>query len=368
MDNTDEIDLLRIISVFWRRKLIIIGVTVPIVVLGVLYASSLQPIYYAQSKVLFEPSGSVVGATSAQTGDALSRIESEIQVARSESILLAIVQDLGLATDDRFNRRERAIDQILDRLLGREVEKRDVIVSIETVRRQVGKMISVRQINRSTLLSFSAETPFPELSAALSNSYAENYISRQVQSKVESALDSLEIINSAIVEAGENLENSQKKLSEYMLQNADVIAYTTGNAGIALLAQDIEATQLALDQLNEDRKRLAALIDQQEYELLAGEFSSADSILSELQVEVFLDLQRRRKNLLAKRESEGPGDDIDAQLALIEADITSLANERLEELANAAALQQERKASLRTNLEVEIFASDLPPERPHPAH
>ena len=364
MDKNDEIDLLRFLSLFWRRKLLICVISLPVVLLGVLYANSLQPVYRAQAKVLFEPSGSVLSGVSVQVSDALSRIESEIQVARSESILLAVMRDLGLATDARFDRQQRAVDRLLDQLRQVDVDEMDAVNSIERIRRQVGNMVSVRQVNRSTLLSFAAETKDPELAAALSNSFAENYISRQIQSKVESALDSLEIINRAIVEAGENLENSQKQLSGYLLQNAGTIAYTTGNASIALLARDLEATQAALERLDRDRERLVSLIQQGQNEQLGRGFSAAaaNELLSGLQLEVFLDLQRRRKGLLNQRDSDGASPNIDEQLAQIEVDIAALASERLEQLAAAATEQQERKTSLRTELEVEIFASDLPPK------
>ena len=74
--------------------------------LGVMYARSLQPTYRAETKVLFEPSGSVVNAVSLKQSDTLDRIEAEIQMARSDGILQAVISDLNLWEDMRFKRRE----------------------------------------------------------------------------------------------------------------------------------------------------------------------------------------------------------------------------------------------------------------------
>lgn len=364
MHEIAEIDLLRLLAVFWRRKFMILLISLFVMVLGVMYARSLQPTYRAETKVLFEPSGSVLNAVSLKQSDTLDRVEAEIQMARSDGILQAIISDLDLWEDMRFKRRVRPLDRVKDRIMNRPMRSTMPMVTPQSVQRHVRQVINVRQVQSSSLLSFNAETRDPVLSAALSNSFAENYIAQQIESKVQSALDSLSIIKVAIDEAGENLEASQKELSDYLLQNADAIASATGNAKISSIADELEMAQKALDRLINDRDQLASLIERNQYELLVVRLSSSavENLMSGAQVELLLDLLGRRQALLVQLERDEASTALNVQLANVEAEIRSLAKEGLDKLVEAAVQQQERRASLRNALQVEIFASDLSPE------
>ena len=183
-ENSDEIDLMRLVAVFWRRKLLMIAVAVPIGLLAGVYALLAKPTYSAEAKVLFEPSFGVVSGSDFQSTNALSRMESEVQIARSEDIILNVIKELNLVSDARLDRRGRSLDRLKDELSSSTLSEADAIQSLERIRRQLERMVNVSQLNRSTLLSFAAETPYPDLSASLSNSFANNYISSQINSKV----------------------------------------------------------------------------------------------------------------------------------------------------------------------------------------
>lgn len=363
-EASDEIDLLRIVGVLWRRKFLMLSVAAPIALAAGIYALLAQSVYSAEAKVLFEPNYAVASGADFQSGNALSRMESEVQIARSEEIILNVIRDLNLAADVRFDRRGRSLDTIADQLTSADLSQSDAIQSLERIRRQVESMVDVRQLNRSTLLSFSAETLYPELSASLSNSFADNYISSQINSKVTSAVESLRVVRAAVEEAGEQLEQSQKSLSQYLLDNAQEISFQSGNVDIALLADDLETTQAAVNQAVASKERLQDLVARGNFEALETEFavSSGDDILAELQAQVYFELESQRRDIVEKVQSQGATEDLRARLDGIEAEISSLANERLDQLIEEAAVQQEKQASIRGQLEVEIFSADLPPE------
>ena len=363
-EASDEIDLLRIVGVLWRRKFLMLSVAAPIALAAGIHALLAQSVYSAEAKVLFEPNYAVASGADFQSGNALSRMESEVQIARSEEIILNVIRDLNLAADVRFDRRGRSLDTIADQLTSADLSQSDAIQSLERIRRQVESMVDVRQLNRSTLLSFSAETLYPELSASLSNSFADNYISSQINSKVTSAVESLRVVRAAVEEAGEQLEQSQKSLSQYLLDNAQEISFQSGNVDIALLADDLETTQAAVNQAVASKERLQDLVARGNFEALETEFavSSGDDILAELQAQVYFELESQRRDIVEKVQSQGATEDLRARLDGIEAEISSLANERLDQLIEEAAVQQEKRASIRGELEVEIFSADLPPE------
>ena len=363
-EATDEIDLLRIVGVLWRRKLLMLAIATPFAIAAGIYALLAQSVYSAEAKVLFEPNYAIASGSDFQSGNALSRMESEVQIARSEEIILNVIKDLNLAADRRFDRRGRSLDTIADQVTSADLSQSDAIQSLERIRRQVESMVDVRQLNRSTLLSFTAETPYPDLSASLSNSFADNYISSQINSKVSSAVESLRVVRAAVEEAGEKLEQSQLSLSQYLLDNAQEISFQSGNVDIALLADDLEATQAAVNQAVANKERLQDFVARGNFEALETEFavSSGDDLLAELQAQVYFELESQRRDLVEKVQSQGATEDLRARLDGIEAEISSLANERLDQLIEEAAVQQEKQASIRGQLEVEIFSADLPPE------
>ena len=59
---------------------------------------------------------------------------------------------------------------------------------------------------------------------------------------------------------------------------------------------------------------------------------------------------------------KGPAPRLRPSWPSLEEEIAALANERLEQLAAEAAVQQERQSTIKSELEIEIFSADLPPE------
>ena len=106
-EKSDELDLIGVFALLWRRKLLVLAVAVPIAFLAGVYALLAQSVYSAEAKVLFEPSFAVVSGSGTQSINALSRMESEVQIARSEDIILNVIKDLNLVSDARFDRRGR---------------------------------------------------------------------------------------------------------------------------------------------------------------------------------------------------------------------------------------------------------------------
>ncbi len=249
MNDDDEIDLLSLLLKILKNWLLIGTITlISVVVFGV-YAFLQPNVYQSEAKVLFEPAGSVVVSDPSASINALSRMESEIQIARSEEIVFSAISDLGLVQDARMDRRERALDVILDRMLSRSVSETDAEKSVDRIRGFVEDAVRVQQVGRSTLLSFRSETLYPDLSRDLSNAFAENYVRVQIESKVRSAIEALRVVEAAVVDAGSDLEASQQALERYLLDNATDISYESGNVEIALIADDLQSNSESLAEL-----------------------------------------------------------------------------------------------------------------------
>src|SRR5918995_3053105 len=101
-----EVDLRTVLRKLWRRKGVIIGVTVVLTVIAALVIFQITNLYTAESMVMINDRETQVvdveAVVSGLTGDA-ETIESEIQVISSRGIAERTVDKLRLQDDPEFN-------------------------------------------------------------------------------------------------------------------------------------------------------------------------------------------------------------------------------------------------------------------------
>ncbi len=99
MDHDDEIDLVQLFAIFWRRKYLIIFVTVLALIIGVIFALLQTPIYRADALVqLEEKSGGGLALSDDLSGlfSEAPQSVTEVEIIRSRMILVDVVENLRL--------------------------------------------------------------------------------------------------------------------------------------------------------------------------------------------------------------------------------------------------------------------------------
>lgn len=187
-----EFTIPQIAQVLWRKRLVILGVTVLAALGGFLIARQLPRTFTAEGLLVVEPrqiSISELGAGSTASSTDLVRTQTEAQVLRSRTLAEAVVRGMGLANNPVFLKPDdgsfspvamlrAAVDRLLPRGdAGGPPDK----VSAATDLLQSSMTVSASE--RSATVGLAVETEDPALSAAIVNRMMQLYLAAQVESK-----------------------------------------------------------------------------------------------------------------------------------------------------------------------------------------
>lgn len=359
-EQGDLIDLSFFFGAVRRRWALILAGAAAVLLMALTYVLLVEERYTAHALILFEPQGHQLQPGQRTSNIPRSQIESEIEIARSEPVVDKVILDLGL-----IERPEgRPSPSLLSRFFTPDVSEQEVDELISGVRGHVRAMLSVRQIGLSSVLEFSAETQSPAYSAELANAFATAYLQLQIEAKVQAAISTLRVIEEASAVALRDLEDTETVLGSYLIDRAEDISTLTGNSSVIQLSNMISQQRSSLTNLSDSADRLNALLDSGEFSLSDEDFAllNSESVLSELQIRAFRQLRAQRQRLLNRRADDLSAEEVQAQLTQIEAQLEELAKEGLNEAQTSFSVKQRQLSELNSELELEVFALDLPPE------
>lgn len=247
--DEDIIDLGALLSVLWRRKLLILACMIMMGVLGAFYATRVAvPKYRATTVVLLDGSGqrlldlsSVVPSLGTDSG----AINTEVEVLKSRRLLERVVNVAGLTEDPEFNAFLRPAsfpDRMKSRLLGTPERtlpssERQMVATINML--LAG--ISVRNIPKTDVLTITLETENAQKSATIADTVAEQYMLYQMDVKFEATKDASEWLTSRVADLKLELEQAEARVADF----------STNSEAVSL-----KSVQALDRQLKESRERL----------------------------------------------------------------------------------------------------------------
>lgn len=279
----DVIELRALIGVLRRQARVVVYSTAACLALAVLFLAFADKKFTATALLEVDPSGSsALQATSVQrpvSGDENARVDSEVEIMKSDAIALAVIDELGLTADVAFQHRQ-SLPGRLASFVGRanasgEDENADLIA--------LGRFrdaITVRRKGLTYLIEVSAEMPDPAKARDLANAVADRHISRQIQSRIDAALAARDILNTQIAVARARLSASEARLEKFLTDempefarhgaiDAGAQARFDATAGQISQYQDLaQATRAAVEA--DEWGKVAGLYDDPELARLAG--------------------------------------------------------------------------------------------------
>ncbi|WP_323013458.1 GumC family protein [Devosia sp.] len=356
MDET-EIDLRGVFGLL-RRQFRLIAITfVVVVTLAGVVTFSLTPTYTTSALILVDPTRKNLldpNAQLASTGSDSARIDSEVEILRSDNVLLRVVEQMGLAGAEAPEVRLTLRDRILS-LFGlvarREASPQDALNQALSNLRNV---ISIQRRGLTYLIAVQARSESPERAAQLANAVAEAYIQNQVSSKVDNTLASRDILQARIDQARAAIVSTEGSFDNFIGQNIARITMETGRADLASL-------QSQLDSLARLRSRQSQLASSIQTSLDADNLSA---VVRDSQSEAVreLDLQRAA---LAEQLQDGSSanptaSELQSQLAGIEERLQQEAAREVSSLRQQVSQVQNQEAELRGELRHSVLQGDLP--------
>lgn len=355
-----EIDLRRIFGTIRRQLRIIVAAVIVAAAVAGIAIFSLTPIYTSSALILIDPSkknlldpeAQLIGSSASDS----ARIDSEVELMRSDNILLDVVRSLDLVKSEEFGPSLGLRAQLMALL---RIGNISLPTGEEALNQTLGKVrraISVQRRALTYLISVEARSESPALAADLANAAASAYIADQVDSKVESVLASQSILNTRIEDARAKLAESEVSFDQFIQQNLDRIAQNSSRS-------DIRRLQEQFDALRSVRQQSASTAELVSDRLAEGDWQT---IVASLQSDALTELEQQREALtdqLTTSDAQSPGSvDLRARLAQIEAEMRSAAEGEISGLRASIQSSEAEEDKLRQELRQIVLQGDLPPE------
>ncbi|WP_423068396.1 GumC family protein [Devosia sp. CN2-171] len=360
MDSeADTLDLRSIFDLLRRRIWLIVLVTAMAVGAAGIALLALQPVYTATALVLVDPSKKNLLDPDAQitgsSSDAL-RVDSEVELVKSETTLLSVAQQLDLANDPEFGLSLGMRDMLLAFFRIAEPQLPTGQDALSSIIGNLREAVTVQRRGLTYLIAVSARSGRPEFAAAMANAVARTYIAQQLQAKIDSTLESAKTLKSRMADASQTVAQSERAFDDFVDTNIQAISEATGRTDFSQMRDEITS-------LNDFRTQSSSVAGAAEQSLARQDW---DALASSLKDEAVSNLQRQRVALLDQIAGVTTGTqadvDLRTSLAEVENEMGAAATQAVSGLKADLARSQGRVTELRNQLRQQILTSDLPSE------
>jgi succinoglycan biosynthesis transport protein ExoP len=313
-EDEDTLDLGRMLQALWRRKWIILGLSLVIGAATALWVGAKPAVYQARATLLIEQGeANVVSIQDVyNTGyRGWEYMQTQFELLRSRSLAERVVRKLALHNMERFRPRPPApkpwyhIDLSALKPAGFNAapEQPWVMPSEESQILALTSMIAggiqVQQLGDSNLVEVIYESDDAQFAASITNTYLDEYINSHLDAKLDSTLLATDWLNLRLSDLRDNLKRSEERLQAFREQEqlVDMQGVTTlSQQEISNLNNtysqsrqrrlELEATQLELERMKDasldELLTLPAILNHNVISGLKRNESDAQRLVSEL--------------------------------------------------------------------------------------
>lgn len=217
--NDQELDLRGLIGLLQRRWRMI-GLTLLLVsAAGLLLLSQMRPVYQATTLVLVDPGPRDLLTAEAQSRplNDTARVESEVEIIRSDTTLLAVIGELKMLEDTEFGPSPGWRSRLLGLVgLNQPVDVTPVSATQDALSR-LRAAISVERRGLTYVIAIGVRSGDPFKAARIANALANAYIRAQLEARITTILSARDIIASRLDTARAALADA-----EAVIRNADL--------------------------------------------------------------------------------------------------------------------------------------------------
>lgn len=351
-----EIDLRGLFAFLKRQIRLIIATFLIVVGLAAIVTFALTPRYASSALILVDPTQKNLldpeGSASTASSDN-ARVESEVEIMRSDEILIEVISEQGLVSDPEFGVSLGLRDRILAFLRIASPELPSGEAGLRNVLEKLRSAVSIERRGLTYLISARVKSEEPNRSAQLANAIADAYIRDQVQAKIDAVLASQEILESRLAETNAAIIESEEAFDAFITNNIESLATNTGS--------DIATMRARLEQLVAERDATRSLARSVEQSLSRGDWRT---VVAELETEAVAELERQRQQLaasLASADAASPAAiNLREELAEIEDALEQAARTEVAGLRAAVTDIDSSANALRQQIRSDVLASGLP--------
>lgn len=227
-----------------RRQARLIALSVVLGVGGALiYVSLVPPLYTATALLFADPSQKNLlradDQYSAQSSVENARVESEVEILRSDTVALATAEKLNLMRDPEFGPQLGLGEKLMHAIGEWGPEDRDGAMLVRQTLDRFDKATTIRRRGLTYILAVSVSSRLPDRAAELANTLAQTYIDLQVQSKIDASLVAGQLLRDQIERSRSELAASENTLDTYIDANLTRLQLETGSSDLVDLREQL---------------------------------------------------------------------------------------------------------------------------------
>lgn len=358
--TTDLIDIKEIFSILRRQARLIVLTVAVILSIAFIFLVRATPLYTASALLLVDTTQkNLLDPTQAASVNASvenSRIESEVEILKSDSVVLQTIQNGQLFNDPEFGPSLGLTERFRTALgfEGRELPSGEQL--LQSTLNSFKSSLSVRRRGLTYLIAVSVTSEDPERAAELANLHAQMYIQQQISSKVASALASRDVLQSQLDSAERRLSASDSAISAFIDTNIDALEAEVGTAEVTSLKEQLLQANALRTAAEANRDSALAAIESSDWTSLAS--TIGDSALAALAQE--------RATLVARLSDTESGSaesiNLRAGIERIEERLASQGEQAVAALDTSILQMNDSSDNLMDSLREEIIGSELSSE------
>lgn len=353
-----RIDVVRIVSMFWRRKFIILGTAAASLAGMVVFIASVPPQFTAVSQIIIQPNelraldrGLVSGTGVSEEN--VVQVESQVRVISSDNVLHRVVVSEGLDKDPVFVPSQmsgwrRFAFQLLG-IRGFEQPADPTLGALSELRRRV----RVKRAERTYVVDVSVTAESPAKAVRIVGAIAQAYLAEQTAAKYDAARRVSDSLQSRLSELKERVRDAEERVERFKSQK-DIV----GASGVNVNEQQLADLNAQVSRARSRAAEAKARSDQIQTLLRSGGNVGAipeavqSGTIAALRAQ-FSEITRRKADLTGQLGPSHPFvADIEAQLQ----GVRRLINEELGRITEAARndylREQANEAALSETLEI----------------
>ncbi|GEO85259.1 MULTISPECIES: GumC family protein [Alphaproteobacteria] len=279
--NQNLLDLLEILAVLRARAKFIVLTAVAVVLLSVLVALFLKPVYKATSAILIDPTVQQPFDTKNQSRgssqDNSQFIDSQVTLLTSDSVLRPVVVSQNLVKDREFGTVEasgflHSLMQMLRPGADKGAAAAELAESKSVI--ALAKATTAKRDGQTFVLTIAVQSRDPAKAAQLSRAVADSYLNDQKQQLEKASRQVANEIDDRLIGLRERLRLAEDKVQEFRAQNN---LQVVGEAGL-VTEQELSGVNSSLI---EARAALAASeAKNSEIQRLLAQGANADAIVA----------------------------------------------------------------------------------------
>jgi succinoglycan biosynthesis transport protein ExoP len=354
-----EIDLRGILGLIRRQLWLIFSTIATILVLTIIFTYSLTPRYTAESLVFVDTSTKNLlnsGSAAANPNADNFRVESEVAILKSDSVLLNVVRDNNLVADSEFGIKVSLKDKVLSWLRIPLPAPPTGDEALAKVLNSFKSAVNVSREGLTYLITVGVVSTDPVKASKLANSLSELYIKEQINAKVTATLTNRDTIQKQVEAADAAIVTNENNFDSYITDNIDRLEKQSNASGLTSLKAELQ-------KINNDRVAQLGRINTLQASLQSQDFST---LVSQLGSQALAELQSQRENL-AKRiasitANTAEAINLRAELAKVDTSLANTATQEVNNLQQTVASYQQQADDVRQKIRASVLQSNLPPE------